>query len=289
MSKAAISKEVASRLNAFSVNPSAEHVTIVGFDTDDGPEHPLFDERACAPLDEMMVRRMVKKGFTHGAIELRKNGDKLEVVVGRQRVKAARAANLLRAEDGLPPFAVRAFVRGVDGADALELLIAENEQRQSDGPLLKAQKCRRLMELGKNEEACAEAFGVEVQTIENWMRFFDLADEVQSAVKAGKAAFYAALGLADLSREEQVEALESLPAEGTATAKEIRAAAKRQRNKGSEEEVVERPGLRKIKRVLAAHNEDAFLAPDFAKALRWVLGEIGDNSVKGLASAARED
>ena len=272
----------APRLNAFSVDPSK--VVVIGLDTEDGPEHPLYDERANAPLDEGMIVRMVKKGFTHGAIELRKDGDKLEVLVGRQRVKNAREANRRREEEGLPKFAVRAFVKGVDGADALELLIAENEQRRDDALILKAEKCKRLLELGRSEEQAAEAFGVDEQTIVRWMSFFDLAPEVQQAVRNGKAAFSAALHLAELPREEQVDLLEGLPEGEETSGREIKTAVKRRKDS----EAIERPGVRKIKRVLAAHGEDPFLAEDFAKALRWVLGEISDKAVKGLTAAGGE-
>jgi hypothetical protein len=84
--------------------------------------------------------------------------------------------------------------------------------------------------------------------------------------------------LADLPREEQVAALESLP-EGEAPAKAVRKA----RGQASGEEEIVRPGIRKIKRVLEANGEEEFLSKDFAKALKWVLGEISDRSIAGLS------
>jgi ParB-like chromosome segregation protein Spo0J len=238
-----------------------------------------------------MVRRMVAKGFTHGAIEVRKDGPRLEVVVGRQRVKALRAANEARRAEGLPPYRLRAFVRGVDGADALELLVAENEQRLSDRPYYRAEKCRRLLDMGRTRDDVAMTFGVQLQTIDNWMRFYDLAEDVQAAVRAGRVGFYAALQLADLPREEQVTALEALPpedGEGEASARTVRAARRKASGADEDGEDVERPGYRRIKRVLAAHREDAFLPDEWVQCLRWVLGEVGDRVIPGLTAAGRK-
>jgi len=287
MAKTAIE---ASRINAFSIDPN--EVKIVGLDTDDGPDHPLYDARAAAPLDEAMVLRMRRKGWTHGAAEVRKNGDKLEVVVGRQRIKCLREANRLRhEEDGLGAFKARVFVKQIDGADALELLVAENEQRRADHVLLKAEKAKRLLDMGSSEDDVCQAFGVQAQTIKNWLRFFDLAPEVQKAVRSGKASFYAVLALAELDRDAQVSALAEIGYAGAGEGEEaeisagsVRKAVKRA--KGAED--IERPGMRKIKRVLAANAEEEFLSRDFAKALRWVLGEIGDSAIAGVTRATKE-
>lgn len=274
MAKAALD---ASRINAFSIDPHT--VIIVGLDTDDGPEHPLYDERARLPVSESMVRNMLVHGWTHGAIELRKDGSAVQVIVGRQRVKAAREASVRLTKEGKEPLFVRAFVRGLDGADALGVMISENENRTDDSPWARAEKCKRYLDMGRSVADAANVFGVQAQTITQWMRFQDLATPVQKAIRSGRVSFNAALELADMPRDDQAAALESLPPGEPAPAKAI---AKARKRVNGEDETV-RPGFRKIKRVLEANREEPFLTEDFERALRWVLGELSDRAVKGLS------
>lgn len=91
------------RLNAFAMD--ASDLTIIGLDTKDGPEHPLYDERIFLPIDEAMVRNIRAFGVIE-AINVRKNGPNVEVVDGRQRVRHARIASQRNVEEGLPPILV---------------------------------------------------------------------------------------------------------------------------------------------------------------------------------------
>jgi ParB family chromosome partitioning protein len=273
MGKAALD---ASRINAFSIDPDT--LIIIGHDTNDGPEHPLYDERAHRAVAENLVLNMMVHGWTHGAIEVRKDGSAVEVLVGRQRVKAARVANERLRAEGKEPVFVRAFVRGLDGIQAFGIMISENENRADDTPWVRFEKCQRYLAMGRSEADAAIVFGVQAQSIKKWMRAADLSADVQDAIRSGRVSFSAALELADLSREEQIAALSSLP-EGEAPAKAVRKA----RSQASGEEETVRPGIRKIKRVLEANGEEEFLSEDFAKALRWVLGELSDRAIKGLS------
>jgi hypothetical protein len=94
----------AKRGNLFLVPP--EDITIIGLDTEDGPEHPLFDERVLLPVDEALARNIA----IHGVIEpvvIRKNGDDvIEVIDGRQRVRSARLANERLEAEGKEPVLV---------------------------------------------------------------------------------------------------------------------------------------------------------------------------------------
>ena len=63
MSKQALEGQ---RLNAFGMDP--DKLTIIGLDTDDGPEHPLYDERVRLPLDESFVKNVKVYGVIEDVI-----------------------------------------------------------------------------------------------------------------------------------------------------------------------------------------------------------------------------
>jgi ParB family chromosome partitioning protein len=78
------------RLNAFAVDP--DNLIIIGLDTDDGPEHPLYDERVKLPLDESTVLNIMAIGVKEPVL-VRKTDGNPEVVDGRRRTMHAREAN----------------------------------------------------------------------------------------------------------------------------------------------------------------------------------------------------
>jgi len=82
--------EGSGKRDLFLVPP--EKLVVIGLDTEDEPEHPLYDARVTLPIDQAMVADVAKFGVVQ-PIRARRNGDKLEVVVGRQRVRLAREAN----------------------------------------------------------------------------------------------------------------------------------------------------------------------------------------------------
>jgi ParB family chromosome partitioning protein len=273
---------------AFEIFP--EDVKIIGLDTEDGEEHPLWDKRATLPVNEAMAQRMVITGWTHGAIELHKNKEekRYEVIVGRQRIKALRRANELREANGLERFKAVAFFKDLEVADAADIMIAENEIRENDSPIDKADKVWRYMNrFGKSHKDAALTFGVSVQTIKLWLKASKLIEPVQQAIRDGKISFNAALELANMSEEEQATHLEEMPEGegqfGEVTKKQI----KGQKDKKETGEAVEKPTTTKIKRVLAANREEQFLSDDFVLALKWVLGTVGDSRIKGMAAAVR--
>ena len=214
----------AKRGTLFLVPP--EDITIIGLDTEDGPEHPLFDERVLLPVDEALARNIQ----IHGVIEpvvIRKNGDDvIEVIDGRQRVRSARLANKRLEAEGKEPVLVPVVRRvGVD-AQHYGVMISANELRRDDTPLARARKAGRYLAMGRTEEDAAEQFGVDVATVRGWLRLLDLAPEVQEAVEAGKLSALAAKQVAGLTREEQVEMLPTLL---DATGAEARAVVKARR------------------------------------------------------------
>lgn len=277
----------AKRLNAFAMDPDA--LTIVGLDTEDGPEHPLYDERIKLPLDEGLVRNIRKFGVLE-AVLVRKNGHLVEVMAGRQRVRAAREANRRNNEEGMQPIAVPVFVKRprADG-DALGVMISENENRQDDDPLTRAKKASRMMDFGASEHEVAVSFGISKQAVKNLLALLDLSDKVKTAVEHKKVSFSAAIELRDLPRTKQDEKLKEMIAAGATGVSE----AKRQRRaRANGKSAAPRGRAVDIKTLRKVAGDEAFtseLTPDARAILQWILGdEDAAKRVKGLTALLKE-
>lgn len=273
------------RLNAFGLDP--DEVVIVGLDDGEGPDHPLYDERVALPLDEALVRNIMVFGVIE-PIVVRKNGTFVEVVDGRQRVRAAREANARLREQGSEPLAVPAVVKRGDSGQIMGIMLS-TFLRQDDTPIAKAQKVARYLDTGKSEAEAALVYGVSAQTIRNWMALLELAPAVQAAVTAGQIGAVAALELRDLPHREQESKVETIIANGaSASAGEMRRQRKARADKSEGDaeraKVVSRIVLRKV-----AESDKFDSLPDEARALLlWILGETGQaRRVKGLSSILR--
>lgn len=273
----------ASRLNAFAFNP--DDLVIIGLDTDDGWGHPLYDERIGLPVDEPMVLNIM----VHGVLEpvlVRKNGELAEVVDGRQRVRAAREANRRLAAEGKELVLVPAMPRRGDDARMFGVMVSANELRRDDGPLQKATKCARYMDMGRSEEDASIQFGVSVSTIRAWLRLLDCSSGVIEAVEAGRLTATAAGKLAKLPREEQEKALGELtdsPGKPTVA----KAAEKARTKSGGPLKPMAPP--RSILRKIAAHEDTSVRVSDgFALGLRFALGQVWAHEVEGLQAVLDE-
>lgn len=284
MGKTAI--EAKKRSDTLWMDP--EKLVIVGLDTEEGPEHPLYDERIHLPVTEVFVDNIAEYGVIEPVI-VRKNGDSLEVVDGRRRVRGAREANKRKGVEVSVP---TMFRREPEQSGFLGVVISLNEQRVDDNALVKAKKAQRMLNAGKSEQDVARAFGVTRVAIGQWVKLLDLALKVQRAVEAGKIAASAAATLVDLTHEEQEKKLEEMIAAGATSVTE----AKRQRQgrrsgRGDNGQRGQRPSVKTL-RVL---NEDETfigdLSNDCRHFLQWLLGggEAHAKKVKGLWKALTKE
>lgn len=251
--------------DAFRVDPEA--LTLV---TD--KNHPLYDERVHLPVDENLVRNIMVHGVLQ-SIVVRKDGKNLEVVMGRQRVKAAREANRRLAKDGRPTLKVPIVVRRGDEGDLIGGAISENELRRPDEILIKAAKAQRALNFGRSIQDLATDFGVNVQTIENWLKLHDLHPSIRSAVAAGEVKYTVAMRLARLPREKQVAKFKKLRKAGATNANALRVII------GGKLERVCPPSRQQLRRVADAFLEQKdFLSTeassDAYSFAAWVLGRI---------------
>lgn len=283
VSKTAI--EGVGRGTVFRVPP--EDLKIIGLDTKDGPEHPLHDERIHLPIDQGLVENIIKYGIRMN-VEVRKNGDDLEVVDGRQRVRAAREANKrLKAEGSVLILVPTTIAKGNDGF-MLGVMISVNENRQNDPLIAKAEKAKRALDFGQPEEDVATMFGVTKKAIQGWMKLLDLHPDVLALVKEKKMAASTAIKLSDLPREEQIIKASEMVSSGNATVAEADRVSREKRGLSrSEESGTKKPGAVLIRKLIDnAANLD--LPEDFVLALRWTRGEITTRRIEGLNDAIKK-
>lgn len=175
-------------------------------------KHPLYDERIKLPIDDSIVLSIMKYGILE-PITVRKNGtDKkgnpiIEVIDGRQRTRCAREANRRLSESGGELHRIPAVVKRLDDATLFGVMVATNEGRTQDSPLIKARKMSRFIAMGRSEDDVAITFCCSKATVKNHLALLDLDETVQRAIEAGRVGVTIAKKLAALPREEQVEAL----------------------------------------------------------------------------------
>jgi ParB family chromosome partitioning protein len=199
----------ASRSDGFTGDPSI--FTII---TD--KEHPLYDERIEIPLDNKKLAALVESIYEYGVkkqIHVLRDGDKLLVKDGNQRVRAAIEANKRRKASGFDPIQVPfKVVRDADGESQSEK--ATMNIHVSSPPMMTARLALRLEKDGRSREQIAVALGCTATMVENYLKLFDCAPVVQKAVEQEKASPSVARELSKLPRDEQEKALETMLAAG---------------------------------------------------------------------------
>ncbi len=269
------------RLSGWWLRP--EEVVIIGLDTGDGKEHPLYDEKIHIPLTEEFIQNVDDHGiFT--PIKVRKNGDIPECVFGRTRIRAGREVNKRRLKRGDPELRVPATKIEAEDKRLMAVAFAENAARRAPDPIDEARDMQRLASQGYDESEVAVHFACSKQKVHKRLALLGLAAPVISAVRSGKIAASSALTLKRMNHEDQVAKLAELKAAASPTdtngktrrptGQQTKAAAGRQ----------VRPGVKQIKKMIEAGS----LKDTSAEALlRWWTGEWPASKVKGLTAALK--
>lgn len=275
------------RKSAYTANP--EDLTIIGYDTEHrAGEHPLWDERATAAVDEDLVLNIMVYGVIE-PINVVRDGEQLLLVDGRGRTKAAREANKRLAKQGSSIVKIPLLMRGGADHNLLGVMVSANEHRRADDMMVKAAKAQRMLDFGGDIAEVANAFGVTTTTIEEWQRLLSASPKVKQAVRKGQLSPTAAAILAKLSRDKQEEKLPELVAKGkasvTATEKLVRDEKAKAKGK---KPTAQAPTKAKLKRMLSNPKTSQHLHPEAEAMLAWVLGEGKVGEVKGLAALLKE-
>lgn len=232
---------------------------------------PLYDARVHLPVDENMVLNIMHQGVLQ-AISINKNTETgaVEVVAGRQRVKAAREANKRLIAKGCTPVQVPAVPRRAEGVDLAGVMVSENEIRQGDTPLGRAAKMRRLMDYGKTEADLAMLFGCSDTTVKNTLALLDCIADVRKAVEGGEINVGHALQVSKLPPNEQRDKLIALRKAGNGVKGHEKARKQRA--------VLPVTGTRmRSRKEVADWRATAGLDPQVARVLDWVLGAAWTN------------
>lgn len=260
------------------------------------PSDPLYDPRVDWPVDEALAKNIAKFGVLE-PIKVRRNGQnadgtaKLEVVFGRQRVKAARMANEILRSEGSATITVPCMIERGNDAKMFGILLTENELRKGDDAITRAEKAQRYLDMGKTHADVALVMGLSVSGVGFLLKVLDLDVKVQEAIKEGKLPFTTAVNeLGKLGRKEQKKALDELLEAGVSLKGEKGVDAVRRKVKGEKEktddgeegEGVERGPVSKMR--LRRHAEEALeyakkakksvepeYAAGFMDGLRWML------------------
>jgi ParB family transcriptional regulator, chromosome partitioning protein len=245
------------KTNLLIFDPNELHLVV-------DPASPLFDKRVHLPMSESLVLNIMHHGVLQPVV-VAKNTETgaVEVVAGRQRVKAAREANTRLRAQGCEPIFVPGVTRKSDGAALAGVMVSENELREDDTPLGRAEKMRHLAALGRDEAMLGIVFGCSPQTVRNTMALLDCCAAVRQAVAAGKLGVGHALKLSKMAAAEQHEKLGALLAvdglNGHARARTQRA-------------IVEPDAVRTRSRAAIAARRDGETG-EWRAALSWALGE----------------
>lgn len=265
----------AKRTSVFNFDP--DDLVIIGLDTEDGMEHPLYDERVKHKVPESMVKNIEIMGVLE-SISVTKIGDQAVVANGRRRVMAARRANKNLRARGEEPVLVPAMLKKGDDEYLMGVLISGNEHRLDDDPITRAEKAQRLKDRGRNHAQIGDYFGVSGTAIGNWLKVLDCIPEVKNAVQAKKLSMSAAIELANLSPEKQKEALEEMLVSGKSTVRDAKQAGGN--GSGSGSTAPKKTLARKVVEHQAAAKK---LGDGFLKGVLWAIGDLETTSVKGLS------
>jgi ParB family chromosome partitioning protein len=265
-----------------------DQFTLVGIDTDDKEKHPLYDERVHLPVNKSFMLNIMELGVLE-PILCRENGDHLEVIVGRQRVKAAREANRILKSKGEKPVTVPYLLKqGFDNSTVMGMMFSENTNRADDDVMLKAEKASRFMKFEPDIDRAAVYFGTNVQTIEMWLRLKGLHPDVQAAVKKGTVSATAAARLYKIPQDEQMKELEkAIEKSGSATIATIEHEVQKTRKKKAGKKVDEDalvPMTHGQIRKLLKYWEENFdgVEPKMFDFARVIVGQISPKKVSGM-------
>ncbi len=127
------------------------------------------------------LEELVASIRAHGILQpvvVRPVGDEYELVAGERRWRAARSAGL----DRIP-----AIVRPLSDAQALQVALVENLQREDLNPVERARAFRRLVtEFGLTQRQVAEAVGMSQPAVANALRLLSLPDPILRSIEEGR-------------------------------------------------------------------------------------------------------
>ncbi len=123
---------------------------------------------------ESLTNSVREKGILQPLVVRRIGPDKLELIAGERRLRAAHLAKLEQ---------VPVIVKEIDSSDRLELALIENIQREALNPLEESQAYARLIEeFGLTQDTVAKRVGKKRSTVANSLRILQLPDYAKASL-----------------------------------------------------------------------------------------------------------
>lgn len=184
-------------------------VTVIGLDTADGPEHPLYDPRITLPITDDDLASVAEYGVKQPVLCWRNPETKrVELIDGIQRTRWVRALNEGRSPANkirLP----RLTEAGLTQEQAIDLKVVLNAFRKDNDHIAKGAIVEHLQRMGRTRERIRLLLnGVSLVSIDNWHRLYrNGTPELHAAVRAGKVQPSAGWEIAKGTPEQQALAL----------------------------------------------------------------------------------
>ena len=183
--------------------------------------HVLYQARAVMPPWRERVQAWVDNEnmtVVDDPIDVRTNGrDKVtgnpvyEIVDGRGRyIDAVEANRLLEAKGSTRRIRLEAQIRKYDNAEARIKIMEKNAMRKGVDPVTMAEDQEEARKEGVKEKDIARASGMNVKTVGRYKKLLDLDDRVKEVLRKGEISQGRVLGLLDLPREQQWDAVSKL-------------------------------------------------------------------------------
>lgn len=247
------------------------------FDPDDlylvtDKSHHLYDPRVENEPREALVASIAYKGVVEPIIVWKDpETGKACVVDGRQRVKAARLANLLLKKRGEPLKLVKAIVERGDRKNLLATMKVANEGRTEPTPMERAGSAAQLLAAGYDEETAAVILHISRSALRNYLALLEAPAVVRNAVEAGKLSATHAYSLSKLEPTAAKEKLGKMltAAEGT-NGKRRRAAKMREATEGPKAR--SKAEVQRLRDELNSASTTVVVSA-WRSALDWVLGK----------------
>lgn len=160
-------------------------------------------------FDDEKMQELVQSIREHGVVQpvlVRRRGEKYELVAGERRWRAAQVAGLR---------AIPAVVRDLSDAEAMEVALIENLQREDLNAMEEAEAFDKLgKEFSLTQEEIAARVGKSRPHIANTLRLLQLHRSVQDMVRSGALGMGHARALLGVHGVEQVRAAQVAVAKG---------------------------------------------------------------------------
>jgi|Deesub1362B_J571_1020462.scaffolds.fasta_scaffold00082_38 ParB family chromosome partitioning protein len=161
------------------------------------PKQPrrVFEE---STLEEL-ANSIREKGVLQPVIVKKAEDDKYILVAGERRLRAARLAGLT---------SIPAIVKDTTEAEAVEIALIENIQRDDLNPLEMAEAFQRLInEFNYTQEQLATRIGKDRATVANYLRILKLPPDIKEHILSGQISLGHAKAILSLpTKASQIEA-----------------------------------------------------------------------------------